>query len=72
MENTKKLIQILTRIQIISSIVWAILLIICYQVLGESYKEISLILICGFFIEFLLINSSKNSLKKQYVQTKKG
>ena len=64
MENTKKLIQVLTRIQIISSIVWAILLITCYQVLGESYKEISLILICGFFIEFLLISSSKNRLKK--------
>ncbi|SDX73115.1 hypothetical protein [Flavobacterium degerlachei] len=63
MENTKKLIQILTRIQIISSIVWAILLIACYQVLGESYKEISIMLICGFFIEFLLISSSKNNLK---------
>lgn len=65
MENTRKLIQILTRIQIISSIVWAILLIVCYQVLGESNKEISLILICGFFIEFLLISSSKNNLKKE-------
>lgn len=65
MENTKKLIQILTRIQIISSIVWVILLIVCYQVLGESNKEISLILICGFFIEFLLISSSKNNLKKK-------
>ena len=64
MENTKKLIQVLTRIQIISSIVWAILLIVCYQVLGESYKEISLILICGFFIEFFLISSSKNKLKR--------
>lgn len=64
MENTKRTIQILTRIQIISSIVWAILLIVCYQVLDESYKEISLILICGFFIEFLLIKSSKNNLKK--------
>ena len=72
MENTKKLIQILTRIQIISSIVWAILLLICYQVLGESYKEISLILICGFFIEFLLISSSKNNLKKQNARTEKG
>ncbi len=72
MENTKKLIQILTRIQIISSIVWAILLLICYQVLGESYKEISLVLICGFFIEFLLISSSKNNLKKQNAQTEKG
>ena len=72
MENTKKLMQILTRIQIISSIVWAIVLLICYQVLGESYKEISLILICGFFIEFLLISSSKNNLKKQNAQTDKG
>jgi hypothetical protein len=72
MENTKKTIQILTRIQIISSIVWAILLLICYQVLGESYKEISLILICGFFIEFLLISSPKNNLKKQNAQTEKG
>jgi hypothetical protein len=69
MENTKKLMQILTRIQIISSIVWAILLLICYRVLGESYKEISLILICGFFIEFLLISSSKNNVKKQNAQT---
>jgi hypothetical protein len=71
MNNTKKLIQILTRIQIISSIVWAILLLICYQVLGESYKEISLILISGFFIEFLLISSSKNNLKKQNAQTER-
>jgi len=65
MKNTKELIQILTKNQIISSIVWAILLIVCYQVLGESNKEISLILICGFFIEFLLISSSKNNLKKE-------
>ena len=72
MENTKKLIQILTRIQIISSIVWAILLIICYQILGESYKVISLILICGFFVEFLLISSSKNNLKKRNAQTERG
>jgi hypothetical protein len=63
MENTRGLNQILRRVQIISSIVWAILLLVCSQILGESYKEISLILICGFFIEFLLINSSKNCLK---------
>ena len=65
MKDTKELIQVLTKIQIISSIVWAILLIVCYQVLGESNKEISLILLCGFFIEFLLISSSKNNLKKE-------
>ena len=72
MENKNKLIQILTRIQIISSIVWAIILIVCCQIPGESYKEISLILICGFFIEFLLISSSKNNLKKQNAQTERG
>lgn len=71
MENTKKLMQILTRIQIISSIIWAIILIVYYQILGESNKEISLILICGFFIEFLLISSSKNNLKKQNAQTER-
>lgn len=71
MENTQKSIQILNRIQIISSIVWAILLITCHKVLGESYKEINLIFICGFFIEFLLISSSKNNLKKQNAETEK-
>jgi len=71
MENTKKLIQILTRIQIISSIVWAIILIVCYQVLGETNKQISIILISGFFIEFLLISSSKKNLKKQIVKPEK-
>jgi hypothetical protein len=71
MENTKKLIQILTRIQIISSIVWAIILIVCYQILGETNKQISLILICGFFLEFLLISSSKKNLKKQIVKPEK-
>jgi len=69
MENTKKLIQILTRIQIISSIVWAIILIVCYQVLGETNKQISIILISGFFIEFLLISSSKKNLKKQIIKS---
>ena len=69
MENRKQFIQTLTRIQIISSLVWAILLIISYFVLGESNKEISLFLICGFFIEFLLISSSKNKLKKLEEET---
>jgi hypothetical protein len=64
MENTKELVRIFTRIQIISSIVWAIILIVCYQVLNETNNQISLILICGFFIEFLLLSSSKNNLKK--------
>lgn len=54
MENTRKLIQILTRIQIISSIFWVILLIVCYQVLGESNKEISLFLYVVSLLSFYL------------------
>ncbi|MCZ4318394.1 hypothetical protein O4H26_05270 [Aequorivita viscosa] len=64
MKCSKKLKQILTRIQIISGTIWAMLLIICYQVLGESFKEISLILIAGYFIEFLFIGLSKGKLNK--------
>jgi len=64
MKATKKMKQTLTRIQIISSTIWAILIIVCYQILGDSFKEIRLIIICGFFIEFLLINSAKNGLKR--------
>jgi chromate transport protein ChrA len=64
MENTKNAIQILTRIQLISSIVWAATMIVCALVLEGSYMEISLILICGYLVEFLLLSSSKNKLKK--------
>ena len=62
MENSKQLNQVFTRIQIISSLVWAILLIVSHQILGESFKEISLIIISAFFVEFMLIHSSKKSL----------
>ncbi len=54
----------LTTIQIVSSIIWAILLFACQQVLGESFKAVSLFIICAFFMEFLLISSMKNKLKK--------
>jgi len=64
MENTKTAIQILTRIQLLSSIVWAAMMIVASVVLKESYKEVSLLLISGYLIEFLLISSSKNALKK--------
>jgi predicted tellurium resistance membrane protein TerC len=64
MKNTNQFNKILTRIQIISSLVWAILLLVSYKLLGEVNKEVTLVLICGFFIEFLLISSSKNNLKK--------
>ncbi len=63
MDPTQKMNQLLTRAQVISSIVWAVLMLVCSQVLSKSFKEISLLLICGFFVEFLLINSSKKLVK---------
>ncbi len=65
MENkTKKVNQILARNQIISSVVWAIVILACSYSLERSNKEISYILLAGFFIEFLRITSSNKALKK--------
>ena len=63
MENTKKK-QFLSNTIIINSIVWATVMIVSYFILGEAYKEISFILLSGFFIEFLRYNSAKNKLDK--------
>ncbi len=64
MENTKKTKQFLSNTIIINSIVWATVMIVSYLILGEAYKKISLILLSGFFIEFLRYNSAKNKLDK--------
>ena len=64
MENTKKIKQFLNQSIIINSIIWATVMIVSYFILGEAYKKISLILLSGFFIEFLRHNSVKNDLKK--------
>jgi hypothetical protein len=64
MENTKKVKQFLSNTIIINSIVWATVMIISYFILGENYQKISYILLSGFFIEFLRINSVKNKLNK--------
>lgn len=62
MENSKKKVnQMLTRNQVISAIVWAIVIIACSY---SSNKEITNILIAGFFVEFLRISSTNKSLKK--------
>ena len=60
----KKVNQILTRNQIISSIIWAIVILACSYSLGSSNKGIIYILIAGFFVEFLRITSSNKALKK--------
>ena len=64
MENTKKTKQFLSNTIIINSIVWATVMIVSYFILGEAYEKISLILLSGFFIEFLRYNSAKNKLNK--------
>lgn len=62
MENTKKVKQFLSNTIIINSIVWATVMIVSYFILGDDYKKISYILLSGFFIEFLRMNSVKNKL----------
>jgi len=64
MENTKKIKQFLSNTIIINSIVWATVMIVSYIVLGDDYQKISYILLSGFFIEFLRINSAKNKFPK--------
>jgi len=64
MENTKKVKQFLSNTIIINSIIWATVMIVSYFILGENYQKISYILLSGFFIEFLRINSVKNKLNK--------
>ena len=64
MNNIKKINQTLTRNLIISSIVWASVILGCSFNTGNSNKEILYILISGFFVEFLRITSSNKSLKK--------
>ncbi len=60
----KKRNQTLTRNLVISSIVWASVILGCSFNLGSSNKEILYILISGFFVEFLRISSSNKALKK--------
>jgi len=64
MENTKKLTQFLSNTIIVNSIVWATVMIVSYFILGDDYQKISYILLSGFFIEFLRINSAKNKINK--------
>jgi len=65
MENTKKTKRFISNTIIINSIVWATVMLISSYILGEAYKKISLILLSGFFIEFLRYNSLKNKLDKK-------
>ncbi len=64
MNKKKKMNQALTRNQIISSIVWAAVILACSFNQGGSNKQIMYILLSGFFIEFLRISSFNKSVNK--------
>ena len=69
MENQKKKVnQILTRNQIISSIIWAIVILLSSYTLESSNQGITNILIAGFFVEFLRISSTNKTIKKAFKQ----
>ena len=71
MENQKKKVnQILTRNQIISSIIWAIVILLSSYTLESSNQGITNILIAGFFVEFLRISSTNKTIKKAFKQHK--
>lgn len=57
-----KVKQILTRIQIMSAIIWAILLIISGY---NNNENISIILMSGAFAELILLSSSIREIKKK-------
>lgn len=65
MEYTKKVKKFLSNTIIFSSIVWATVMIVSYFILGDTYEKINYILLSGFFIEFIRINSVKNTLDKK-------
>ncbi len=64
MKNRKRVNQILTRNIIISSVIWASVILACTLNPVNSNKEILYILISGFFVEFLRMTSSNKLLKK--------
>jgi len=65
MNNSKsKIISALTRNQIISSVVWALVILACSISMGSTKKEILYILIAGFFVEFLRISSFNKTVIK--------
>lgn len=55
----------LDRILIVSSIVWAAVMIACANV---EYENINNILLVGFFTEFLLILSAKKGIKERHAE----
>lgn len=62
MNTKKKVNQVLTRNLVISSIIWASVIIASSFISGDSRKQITYILIAGYFVEFLRITSSNKFL----------
>ena len=60
-KETKKFLSINL---IISSLIWAIVIIACSLSSVSTKEEITLILLSGFFMEFLRITSMTNPFKK--------
>lgn len=72
MTNAKKLNQTLSINLLISSVVWASVILACSFTLGDSNKEIVYILLSGFFIEFLRVTSYTKTLKKDFEEGENG
>lgn len=64
MKNDKEVKQFLNNTIIINSIVWATVMVVSYLVLGAAYEKINLILLSGFFIEFMRYTSARNKMNR--------
>ena len=65
MNTKKKVHRILSRNLLMSSIVWAAIILGCSLIRENGNNNITYILISGYFIEFLRITSANKSIKKE-------
>ena len=70
MDTKKKIKRTLLRNLIISSIVWASVILFYAFNTDNSKKEMTMLLLSGFFIEFLRITSYNKSILKEADQNR--
>ena len=67
MEKTNEFKQFINQSLIFNSVVWALVLISSYFLVEEPNSTFNLVLLTGFFVDFLRLSSTKNKLNKTTV-----
>lgn len=63
--DNKKANQTRTRQILISAIIWASVILACSAMLGDNYKKIGILLVCGATAEMLLLNARLSKKSKE-------